>query len=452
MNAVVLIGVGLVLLAVAAGLLWRASAGKTETEAKPSTPPKPTNVPEPTSVPQHLGVHDRAAQAWAVPEENPTEGSTEDPKEEQDLDSEVFQWLPTHSLSVRRSRKAWAAENGWQFDKEDAALVAEWGPYVVSDAMPGSGEMALAKDVLTGRINGYKVAVADIEAHTILGVELEPAPSVSLEIRTAGRQPHVLTAGQLPQAMTMPTTGGLPLTVCSDDALSAQLMMSDTVREPLTLLMAACTEIIVTPGWILGVAATRPHPSQLIEVLGEFVAVADATRVLPHPISPELEITGLDPTRAFGSDAFTVGRTPEAAPALTVVEGSFGQHARPEEQEPPAGQWAQPPQQIFERQADIRLPRRDRGLKAREFGRPQGEEEPIGTATGQLPAVGQDPTHSQARRRPGQVVREDQAGWQSTLFTPSTGAGRHRKPSRSRSEHPEDPVVEATVEATVDED
>lgn len=404
-------------------------------------------------------------------------GSPEDAAADAPADSSEDtpeEWFANPTRATRRARRSWAAEHGWQFDRNDPDLANEWADHV--GASPSE-----AKDVVSGRMRARRAHVADINDNSYLGLRRSGSSDILIDFRDRDRWAPRNQPGEAPGHITPPrpdqeyvgSCGGLE--VFSSDPLSVRLMMDSRADRALAHLRGATAAIVIDPWWILVRCNRRPTIDDVPRIFAYIADLDDTTRVLPNPTAEYLDMTDGDPGRAYSYDIFTLGDGPrmQAVPDAGLAGQSatdagsaadqpgtasqsdgneVGNNDEPAGQEEPSGTdthigWSDRPEFRHEY---VDLPRRDR---SRREGTTTDDEmwDEVGKSTGDIPVVGSDPDHSGAHERSGRVIRVESDYDKSTIFGDPSSEGRHRKSSARRGashrrEYDDVPIVDGELE------
>ena len=377
-------------------------------------------------------------------------------------------WFANPTRTTRRARRSWAAEHGWQFDRNDADLAREWADHV--GASPSE-----AKDVVSGRLRSRRAHVADINDNSYLGLRRSGSSDILIDFRDSDHwsaQNHTEdTPGHVKPPRPDQEYAGLcgGFAVFSSDPLSVRLMMDSRADRALSHLRGATTAIVIDPWWILVRCSRRPTIDDIPRIFAYIADLDDATRVLPNPTAEYLDMTDGDPGRAYSYDIFTLGDGPrmqavsdaglvghsaarQSAPAGHPDSADVNNGDEPASQEEQSGTdahigWSDRPEFRYEY---VDLPRRDR---SRREGTTTDDElwDEVAKSTGDIPVVGSDPDHSGAHERSGRVIRVESVYDKSTIFGDQPSEGRHRKSSarRGASHRREDddvPIVDGELE------
>ncbi|MBY0789370.1 hypothetical protein [Corynebacterium parakroppenstedtii] len=406
---------------------------------------------------------------------NPSTDTPQDAMEE---------WFENPTRATRRARRSWAAEHGWQFDRNDPDLAHEWADHVGASSSE-------AKDVVSGRMRARRAHVADIDDNSYLGLRRSGSSDILIDFRDRDRWVSQNQPGEDPSHIKPPrpdqeyvgSCGGFA--VFSSDPLSVRLMMDSRADRALAHLRGTTAAIVIDPWWILVRCSRRPTIDDIPRIFAYIADLDDATRVLPNPTAEYLDMTDGDPGRAYSYDIFTLGDGPrmqavpdagfagQSATAQSAADQpAFGQSTGGSQSgttgqsdsadvgnnDEPAGQegksdtdahigWSDRPEFRHEY---VDLPRRDR---SRREGNTTDDEQwdEVGKSTGDIPVVGSDLDHSGAHERSGRVIRVESDYDKSTIFGDPPSEGRHRKSSarRGASHRREDddvPIVDGELE------
>ncbi|WP_231587496.1 type III secretion system chaperone family protein [Corynebacterium comes] len=195
-----------------------------------------------------------------------------------------------HGLSLpgalRRERRAWAEEKGFEFSRSDDWLNDEW-----SRGAAASG--AAAKDIVSGQAYGHEMVLMDLGGVNVMAVRRGAASDVVIDARRVSA-PEQESSSDLIEAFTLGE-----FRVLATDTGVAQRLVDDRVTIAFQVLPEIVTAVWMESDWVLAQTARGSHAGDWEEMLAPLAMLADAARALPPRATAAqvLQLEDLDPTR-----------------------------------------------------------------------------------------------------------------------------------------------------------
>ncbi|MBI8990257.1 hypothetical protein [Corynebacterium meridianum] len=181
--------------------------------------------------------------------------------------------------SARRTRRRWAAANGYDYSKGDAFLTDEWsfGP---------AGAGAAARDVVSGMTSGHEFHLVDLGPETVLAFRRVSGSAAVVEMsRTADDRDTSFRLGDF-------------AVFCAEPDV-ARRFVDERVTAAMEAVPAAVTMIWTESRWVIAQLVRRSSPEDWEAALEPMALLADAACTLPPRAgeTPLRDSGGLDPSR-----------------------------------------------------------------------------------------------------------------------------------------------------------
>jgi len=232
----------------AAGALWRL-------DARRQAPAAPEPVPETTGHPETPEEHERTRPSLHLPG------------------------------ALRRERRAWAEEKGYDFARTDDWLNDEW-----SRGAAASG--AVARDIVSGQAYGHEMVLMDLGGINVMAMRRGSSSDVVLDARRSG-----LTQESSEDLLEAFTLGDF--TVLATDIGVAERLLDERVTTAFEVFPEVVTAVWMEADWVLAQTAKGSHSADWEEMLAPLAMLADAACALPPKATAAqtLLLDDLDPTR-----------------------------------------------------------------------------------------------------------------------------------------------------------
>lgn len=224
---------------------------------------------------------DARRQAPAAPEPAPeTTGHPETPEEHERTRPSLH--LPG---ALRRERRAWAEEKGYDFARTDDWLNDEW-----SRGAAASG--AVARDIVIGQAYGHEMVLMDLGGVNVMAMRRASSSDVVLDARRSG-----LTQESSEDLLEAFTLGDF--TVLATDIGVAERLLDERVTTAFEVFPEVVTAVWMEADWVLAQTAKGSHRVDWEEMLAPLAMLADAACALPPKATAAqtLLLDDLDPTR-----------------------------------------------------------------------------------------------------------------------------------------------------------
>jgi len=300
--------------AVGAAALWRLDARKRHATDGPEPVPAtvPDAVPDPEPDPEPAPIIEPAAQPEPEPQPD-AEGTSEAAPERR-----------RHGLAMpgalRRERRAWAEEKGFDFARTDDYLNDEW-----SRGAAATG--AAARDIVSGQAYGHEMVLMDLGGVNVMAMRRGAASDVVVDLRR-GDMSLAESSEDLIEALRVGD-----FTIFATDTGVAQRLVEERVSTALEVMPGIVTAVWMESDWVLAQTDRGSHAEDWEAMLAPLALLADAARALPpkSTTAQVLNLDGLDPTRHMPPPGVTGVSVLEIVRSTGVDEGERPLVQRPEE-------------------------------------------------------------------------------------------------------------------------
>lgn len=220
---------------------------------------------------------------------------------------------------IRKQRREWAAERGYEFVKRD--------PYLVDEFTRGAAASGHApRDIVAGQAFGHEMLLMDIGGVGVMAMRTGAASDTVVDFRRAGELEDQLSE-DLVEVVEV-----CGFRVFSTDASVAQRLIDARVRMALESFPEEVSAVWLESEWVLAQTTRCARRAQWDGMQAPLALLADAARVLP-PRSRAAQVLRLqegDPTRAMEQEAATLA----SGPMLVAPHENLYEHPpvqRPEE-------------------------------------------------------------------------------------------------------------------------
>ncbi|RSZ64642.1 hypothetical protein EAH68_03300 [Corynebacterium hylobatis] len=188
--------------------------------------------------------------------------------------------------SLRRERRSWAEDKGFEFSRSDDWLNDEW-----SRGAAASG--AAAKDIVSGQAFGHEMVLMDLGGVNVMAVRRGAASDVVIDARRVGT-PEQESSPDLIEAFTLED-----FRVLATDTGVAERLVDERVTTAFGQLPAIVTAVWLESDWVLAQTGRGSHSGDWEQMLAPLALLADAARALPPRTTAThvLQLDGMDPTR-----------------------------------------------------------------------------------------------------------------------------------------------------------
>jgi hypothetical protein len=238
-------------------------------ETDPLPGQEPESVPEPEDVPE--------------PEQAVGDTATRPPAPVPTPERRTGLILPG---SLRRERRAWAEEKGFEFSRSDDWLNDEW-----SRGAAASG--SAAKDIVSGQACGHEMVLMDLGGVNVMAVRRGTASDVVIDARRVGT-PEQESSSDLIEAFTLGD-----FRVLATDTGVAERLVDERVTASFGQMPEIVTAVWLESDWVLAQTGRGSHPGDWERMLAPLALLADAAHALPPRATATqvLQLDAMDPTR-----------------------------------------------------------------------------------------------------------------------------------------------------------
>lgn len=191
--------------------------------------------------------------------------------------------------SVKKRRRQWAHDNGFEYTREDRDLLHDWPVSLIGGDY---NEVPVAKDVVSGFAEGHRTHIADVGTTTMLAMRRDGYSHVDVQYSASegGSQPEGMRRVEaLDQA---------PFLAYTSDIRALDHMLDVRVEDGLAALSEVASDIAWSGQWVALRINRKLDTSVWEEIFPHVRMLADAAMVLPpEQISIPLEMDLADPTR-----------------------------------------------------------------------------------------------------------------------------------------------------------
>ena len=333
---------------------------------------------------------------------------------------------PLNFGGVRRRRRAWAAEHGFEYFKDEKTLAAQWPVDLLGITEPNP----VAREVVSGYAHGLQTHIADVEGRTIVAVRREAYSPVSV---------HYSTTRAVPEGMRrIEPLDQPPFVAYTTDVRALDRMLDARVEDGLRALSQVSSEVIWDSNWVILQISRRLEVSVWDKILPHVRNLADAAMVLPpESLSIPLDMDLADQTRPMPGGPLTLEaktlQLGSGVEAEKAAPSTAGGHLRavpdagtdPEPVADPVADALEADLIEEDGRPDITRPAEPVVFPSRSTGRSEGDPEDFAEfhvadaeseSDGHLPRLGEDSEHiSPSTARYSQVIRND-VEHEATIF------------------------------------
>ncbi len=188
--------------------------------------------------------------------------------------------------SLRRERRAWAGEKGFDFIRSDEYLNDEW-------ARGAAASGSAARDIVRGHAFGHEMVLMDLGGVNVMAVRRGAASEVVVDFRRASFE------DQQPSEDLLAVRAIGDFQVFATETGPAERIIDKRVTTALTAMPEVVTAVWMESDWVLAQTGRGSHSGDWEEMLAPLALLADAARVLPPrpSVAQTLSLEEMDPTR-----------------------------------------------------------------------------------------------------------------------------------------------------------
>ncbi|AKK07036.1 hypothetical protein CMUST_13710 [Corynebacterium mustelae] len=205
----------------------------------------------------------------------------------------------------RKRRRLWAHHRNFDYSKSDDFLTDEW-----SRGITAAG--AVAKDVVSGMVDGYEVHLADVHGNPVMAIRRKAISNEVIVAQRSGITAH-------------PTNDLVKIQSVADFEIYAtepgvgQRFIDSRVTAALGALPETVVAVWAEANWVLAQTEKNSSASEWEDMLEPLVLLADSACVLPPDRPAELlDYSDADPTRVMPTATFGEDEPIEPTPLKLI--------------------------------------------------------------------------------------------------------------------------------------
>ncbi|MGV0352873.1 hypothetical protein [uncultured Corynebacterium sp.] len=171
--------------------------------------------------------------------------------------------------ALRRERKAWASQHGFDFAKEDSYLADEW----TRGAAAGG---ARPRDIAHGTVFGHELFLLDLGGVNVMALRTGASSDVVVDFRRTG-----LPLAEEASEDLVAATEIAGFSVYATEPGVVERMSDDRLATGLEYLPEAVTAVWMENEWVLGQTDKTARSAEWDEMLAPMAVLADVACVLP---------------------------------------------------------------------------------------------------------------------------------------------------------------------------
>lgn len=206
--------------------------------------------------------------------------------------------------SVRRRRRNWAAQHGFEYIKEDEELPAQWPEFLLLAGLGNQdstrdAERLVVRDVVSGFYEGHSTHIGDVGASTYMAMRRDALSPVTVHYTQSEAMPEGLRRSEaLDQS---------PFVAYTSDIRALDRMLDARVEDGLMALSNIVRDAVWDTAWVLLRFSRKLDQALWQEMLPYARQLADAAMVLPPAqLTVPLDMDQADQTRAMPGGVLSV--------------------------------------------------------------------------------------------------------------------------------------------------
>lgn len=220
-------------------------------------------------------------------DESPAEGWAEEPSEERSAPASS----PASAMAAfgfpRRRRRQWAADNGFEYTKEDGEVARDWPIAILGDQWRG---VPTLREVVSGFVDGHQVHIGDVGSSTLMAMRRVEESPVQVLYSAGGAQPAGMRRTDL---LDQP-----PFAAYTTDVRALDRMLDARVEDSLAALSQVASDVAWGQNWTVVRISRKLDFNVWQEILPRLRSLVDAAMVLPPAqTSAPLEMLAADQLR-----------------------------------------------------------------------------------------------------------------------------------------------------------
>ena len=220
-------------------------------------------------------------------DEHPAEDWAEEPSEDRPAPASG----PASAMAAfgfpRRRRRQWAADNGFEYTKEDGEVARDWPIALLGDQRRG---VPTLREVVSGFVDGHQVHIGDVGSSTLMAMRRVEASPVQVLYSADGAQPAGMRRTDL---LDQP-----PFAAYTTDVRALDRMLDARVEDSLAALSQVARDVAWGQNWTVVRISRKLDFNVWQEILPRLRSLVDAAMVLPPAqTSAPLEMLTADQLR-----------------------------------------------------------------------------------------------------------------------------------------------------------
>lgn len=220
-------------------------------------------------------------------DESSAEGWAEEPSEDRSAPASS----PASAMAAfgfpRRRRRQWAADNGFEYTKEDGEVARDWPIAILGDQRRG---VPTLREVVSGFVDGHQVHIGDVGSSTLMAMRRVEESPVQVLYSAGGAQPAGMRRTDL---LDQP-----PFAAYTTDVRALDRMLDARVEDSLAALSQVASDVAWGQNWTVVRISRKLDFNVWQEILPRLRSLVDAAMVLPPAqTSAPLEMLAADQLR-----------------------------------------------------------------------------------------------------------------------------------------------------------
>lgn len=230
--------------------------------------------------------------AWDGPQFDSWSGDEDDPGEyTAEYPADAPASGPASAMAAfgfpRRRRRQWAADNGFEYTKEDSEVARDWPISLLGDQRRG---VPTLREVVSGFVDGHQVHIGDVGSSTLMAMRRVEVSPVQVLYSADGAQPAGMRRTDL---LDQP-----PFAAYTTDVRALDRMLDARVEDSLAALSQVARDVAWGQNWTVVRISRKLDFNVWQEILPRLRSLVDAAMVLPPAqTSAPLEMLAADQLR-----------------------------------------------------------------------------------------------------------------------------------------------------------
>ena len=170
----------------------------------------------------------------------------------------------------RRRRRQWAADNGFEYTKEDVEVARAWPIAITGDHQRGGPTL---REVVSGFVDGHQVHIGDLGSSTLMAMRRVEESPVQVLYSSGGAQPAGMRRTDL---LDQP-----PFAAYTTDVRALDRMLDARVEDALAALSQVASDVAWGQNWTVVRVSRKLDFHVWEEILPQLRSLVDAAMVLP---------------------------------------------------------------------------------------------------------------------------------------------------------------------------